>query len=124
MSHSGCSGSGGFRDCGAWGQKCLWCLCLKIFINQIILQIVFRQNSDASKLCSVASDESFVSFLCINELYRKKACFLIFSKIYHFASLTEKYITENTSSWKTVKHFLSNKVQSSERINLLKKMTP
>ena len=38
------------------------------FINQVILQIVFRQNSNAAKLCSVASDELFVSFLYINEL--------------------------------------------------------
>ena len=29
----------------------------KIFADEIILLIVFRQNSDASKLCSVASDE-------------------------------------------------------------------
>ena len=39
---------------------------LKIFINQIILQVVFRRNFNASKLCSIASDESFVSFLHIN----------------------------------------------------------
>ena len=35
---------------------------LKIFINQIILQINFRQNPNASKLFPVASDESFVGF--------------------------------------------------------------
>ena len=53
--------SGGFRVCGAWGQKHLRGLCLKIFINQIILQIVFRQNYNTSKLNLVANDESFVN---------------------------------------------------------------
>ena len=52
-------GSGGFRDCGAW--------VLKFLITKIILQVAFRQNSNSSKLCSVASDESFVSFLYIND---------------------------------------------------------
>ena len=35
---------------------------LKIFINQIILQINCRQNPNASELFPVASDESFVGF--------------------------------------------------------------
>ena len=48
----------------------------EIFITHIILKFVFCQNSDASKLCSIVSDKSFVSFLYINELKRKKACFL------------------------------------------------
>ena len=50
-------------------------LLFEVFINHIILQFVFRQNPDAC----VATDESSVSFLYINELYRKKVCFLIFS---------------------------------------------
>ena len=41
--------------------------------NQIIFQIVFRENSNASKLCLVASDQSVVSFSYINELHKKKA---------------------------------------------------
>ena len=49
--------------------------CLNFFINQIILQVVFRQSSNASKLCSVASDESFATFLDINELCRKVSSF-------------------------------------------------
>ena len=49
---------------------------MKIAINQIILQVAFCQNSNALKFSSAASDESFVSFLYINELYSKKACFL------------------------------------------------
>ena len=53
----------------------MWDLCLKIFINDIIPQVALRQNFNALKLCSVASEESFVTFLYINELYRKKACF-------------------------------------------------
>ena len=48
----------------------------EIFIIHIILKFVSCKNSDASKLCSVVSDESFVSFHYINELNRKKACFL------------------------------------------------
>lgn len=70
-----------FRDSGDRGQKFLQDPCLWFFFNQIILQIAFRQNSIASKLCPVARNKSFVSFLYINELYRKKACLLIFSKI-------------------------------------------
>ena len=50
--------------------------CLKIFINEIILQFIFYQNSNTSKSCFVASDESFVSFSYINEQYRKKRSFL------------------------------------------------
>ena len=49
--------------------------CLNFFINQIIFQVAFRQNSNASKLCSVASDESFATFLYINELRRKVSSF-------------------------------------------------
>ena len=63
--------------CGAPGPKHLRDPRFRISINQINLQVIFRQNSNASKLCSVvASDESFVSFLYINELYRKMAVFL------------------------------------------------
>ena len=36
----------------------------------------------------------------------------------YFASLSEKHITANKCFWKDVKPFLSNKVQSSERIEL------
>ena len=38
----------------------------------------------------------------------------------YFVSLNEKYITENKCFWKTDKPFLSNKLQSSERIKLTK----
>ena len=44
------------------------------FFNQIILQVAFCSN--VSKLYLVASNESFVSFLYTNELYRKKEYFL------------------------------------------------
>ena len=40
------------------------------------------------------------------------------SKKYYFSNLSEKQTTNNKRFWKTVKPFLSNKVQSSERINL------
>ena len=40
------------------------------------------------------------------------------SKKDYFSNLNEKQITDNKSFWKTVKPFLSNKVQFSERINL------
>ena len=43
------------------------------------------------------------------------------SKKDYFSNLNEKQITDNKRFWKTVKPFLSNKVQSSERINLLTK---
>ena len=59
---------GSFMNCMAMGRKHLRSPFLKVFIDQIILLIVFPQNSNALKLCSVASDEPFVSFLYINEL--------------------------------------------------------
>ena len=68
--------SGGLKDYGIQGQKQMRDSCLKIFINQIILQFIFYQNSNTSKSCFVASDESFVSFSYINEQYRKKRSFL------------------------------------------------
>ena len=40
------------------------------------------------------------------------------SKKDFFSKLNEKQITNNKRFWKTVKPFLSNKVQSSERTNL------
>ena len=46
-----------FRNCEAQGQTHMRGLCLKIVINQIILQVVFLQNSNTWKLHSVASDE-------------------------------------------------------------------
>ena len=36
----------------------------------------------------------------------------------YFTGLSDKYIGENKCFWKTVKHFLSKKAQSSERIKL------
>ena len=39
----------------------------------------------------------------------------------YFSNLNGKQITDNKRFWKTVKPFLSNKVQSSERINLTEK---
>ena len=52
--------------------------------------------------------------LCVSLLrkYKKK----------NFSKLNEKQITDNKRYWKTVKLFLSNKAQSSERINLTEKM--
>ena len=73
-----CSGS--FRNCKTQDWKHLWGPCLKMFIYQIVI----RQYSNASKLCSVASDESFVSFLYINELYRKKERFLQIGRSFSF----------------------------------------
>ena len=70
------SEQGSFRNCRAQGWKHLRVSCLKLFINQILLRVVFRQNSSTSKLCSAASDESFAIFLFINELYRKNSRFL------------------------------------------------
>ena len=40
------------------------------------------------------------------------------SKKDYFSKLNKKQITDNKRFWKTVKPFLSNKVQFSERINL------
>ena len=48
--------------------------------------------------------------LCVSPLRK--------SKKDYFSKLNEKQITDNKRFWKTVKPFLSNKVQSSERINL------
>ena len=56
------------------------------------------------------------------DLFRKqrKLCVSLLrkSKKDYFSKLNEKQITDNKRFWKTVKPFLSNKVQSSERINL------
>ena len=52
---------------------------------------LYEINSNVSKLCSVASDESFVSFLYINELYRKKACFLQQEEVFLFCKFGTKY---------------------------------
>ena len=56
------------------------------------------------------------------DLFRKqrKLCVSLLrkSKKDYFSNLNEKQITDNKRFWKTVKPFLSNKVQSSERINL------
>ena len=56
------------------------------------------------------------------DLYRKQrnicVSLLRKSKKDYFSKLNEKQITDNKRFWKTVKPFLSNKVQSSERINL------
>ena len=56
------------------------------------------------------------------DLFRKqrKLCVSLLrkSKKDYFSNLNEKQITDNKRFWKTVKPFLSNKVQSSERITL------
>ena len=56
------------------------------------------------------------------DLFRKQrnlcVCLLRKFKKDYFSNLNEKQITNNKRFWKTVKPFLSNKVQSSERINL------
>ena len=72
---------GGFRYYGIWGQKYPCSPCFKTFIDQVILQILFRQNSNVSKLCTVAIHQSFVSSFYINELYRKKTSFNLFKNI-------------------------------------------
>ena len=48
-----------------------------------------------------------------------RKCFKKFLKNYYFSKLNEGHITDNKRIWNTVKPFLSNKVQSSERINLI-----
>ena len=60
------------KENAAPGTENLCVTFLWVFFKQIILQVVFRQNSNASQLCPVARDGSFVSFLSINELYKKK----------------------------------------------------
>ena len=90
--------SGGFRVCRAWGSADP---CLKIFINQIILQIVFCQNYNTSKLNPVANDESFVNLTQERGSTGKRYIFKYFQK-YYFTSLYEKHITENKCFWKTV----------------------
>ena len=75
-----------------------------------------------SEVCSKFNDVSDVVLvdlfcqqrnLCVS-LLRK-------SKKDYFSYLKEKQITDNKRLWKKVKPFLSNKVQSSERINLTDK---
>ena len=82
----------------------------KIFINQINLQVIFCQNSDASKLCSVvASNESFVSFLYINELYRKMAVFLETGDAFFYRYVLEMFWL----SWKTTQNAMSDRIYPS-----------
>ena len=78
---------GDFRDCGARGRKHMQGTRLKIAVNKSIPQFVFRQNSNASKLYFLASDESFVSFLYVNELHSKKASFLKAGRIFSFLQM-------------------------------------
>ena len=51
--HYNCICRGGFSDCRARGRIYPQGPYLNIFINQVILQILFRQIFDASKLCTV-----------------------------------------------------------------------
>ena len=96
--------SGGFRYCGAPGRKHLRDPRFKIFINLINLQVIFRQNSNASKLrFVVASDESFVSFLYINEVHRKMAVFLQKGGAFFYKYVLEMFWL----SWKTTQKYKS-----------------
>ena len=63
---------------------------MKIFINQNILLVVFRQNSSASKFCFVGGDESFAGFIYINELNKKKTNFYKRKEVFIFC----KYVLE------------------------------
>ena len=51
--HYNCICRGGFSDCRARGRIYPQGPYLNIFINQVILQILFRQIFNASKLCTV-----------------------------------------------------------------------
>ena len=67
------------------------------FSHFIILQVAFRQNSDISKLCSVASNESFVSFLTLMSctgkrlaFYKQEDVFLLCKYVLNFFWLLRK----------------------------------
>ena len=72
-----------------------------------------------SEVCSKFND---VSDVVLVDLFCKQrnlcVSLLRKSKKDYFSYLKEKQITDSKRFWKTVKPFLSNKVQSSERINL------
>ena len=81
----------------------------------MIIQFAFP---NAWKLCPVVSDESLVSFLYINELYRNEGMFFnLFKYVIVQVYIKSKELKTNVPG-KLFLFFLSNKIQSSERIEL------
>ena len=87
----------------------------KPFMNNQISKAIMTKTRLRNRFLKNRSNGSRDPFrkrrnLCVG-LLRK-------SKKDYFSKLNEKQITDNKLFWKTVKQFLSNKVQSSERINV------
>ena len=87
----------------------------KPFMNNEIFKAIMTRTRLRNRFLKNRSNRNRNLFrkqrnLCVS-LLRK-------SKKGYFSNLNEKQITDNKLYWKTVKPFLSNKVQSSERINL------
>ena len=81
----------------------------------MVIQFAFP---NAWKLYPVVSDESFVSFLYINELYRKEGIvFNLFKYVIVQVYIKSKELKTNVPG-KLFLSFLSNKIKSSERIEL------
>ena len=79
----------GLRDPGNKAENIFGALVWKFWLT--IPQDVVCQNSNASKLCSVTSNESFLSSLYINEPYRKDMLFRNMKKCLFSANLRLKY---------------------------------
>ena len=87
----------------------------KPFMNNKISQTIMTRTMLRNRFLKNRSNRRKDLFrkqrnLCVSPLRK--------SKKDYFSKLNEKQITDNKRFWKTVKPFLSNKVQSSERINL------
>ena len=67
-------------------------LVCKFLLTKIILQFVFRENSNALKLYSVGSDESFVIYLYIIDCTGKRNVFHKMDKLFLF----RKYVLKES----------------------------
>ena len=87
----------------------------KPFMNNEIPKVIMTRTRLRNRFLKNRSNRNGNLFrkqrnLCVSLLRR--------SKKDYFSKPNEKQITDNKRFWETVKSFLSNKVQSSERMNL------
>ena len=87
----------------------------KLFMNNEISKTIIARTRLRNRFLKNRSNQN-------RDLFRKqrnlRLRLLRKSKKDYFSYLNEKQITNNKRFWETVKPFLLNKVQSSERINL------
>ena len=100
----------GLRDPWNKAENIFGALVWKFWLT--IPQDVVCQNSNASKLCSVTSNESFLSSLYINEPYRKDMLFRNMKKCLFSANLRLKYFDLQPSKNKKQSVFICFPVTS------------